>query len=216
MNKKQFAVVIVFAFMMTAGAYIARASEVINPLPREEVDLFLKQLNGQGKLVSFAPGAKEDRIAGRESEDRSFYLEGAPGSWYYLYKADINNDGKDEYVLCSVTGPEAFFDINSIYHEKDGKLVDIFDEIKMPLRNLIRDAEKQDYNLEGNYSGLMGGSIKIEKDQDKVFFTLEKLTRRYAGEGSKEDSDSPQGYKFLWDEFGINLVEYLGDKVYKP
>ena len=218
MNKRQlvgFGAVCAAAVLVVV-ACSAEAGETISPLPRSEVNSFLKELNRQGKVASFNPGVKEDKIAGGESEDRSFYLEGSPGSWYFLYKADINNDGEDEYILCSAAGSGGFFDIESIYQEKDGKLVDIFDEIKIPLRKLIRDAEKKDYDLEEGYGGFMNGSIEIEKEQDKVFFTLEKVTRKYEGEGFEEDFNSPQGYKFLWDDSGINLIEYLGDKVYKP
>jgi len=217
MNKRQlvgFGAVCAAALLVVVCS--VAAGETFSPLSRSEVNSFLKELNRQGKVASFDPGVKEDKIAGGESEDRSFYLEGSPGSWYFLYNADINNDGEEEYILCSVTGSDGIFDIDSIYQERDGKLVDIFDEIKVPLRKLIREAENKDYDPQEGYSGLMQGSIEIEKEQGNVFFTLERITRRYEGEGFEEDFNPPQGYKFLWNDSGIELIEYLKDKVYKP
>ena len=56
---------------------------------------------------------------------------------------------------------------------------------------------------------------RFTPDNNKVFFTLVKVTR---GLGPGEIKyDHPQGYKFLWDKGGIKLVQYyVGDKVYKP
>ncbi len=84
------------------------------------------------------------------------------------------------------------------------------------MRKLIRDADKESYDLEEGYAGFMNGNIKIEKDKDRVYFTLEQITRDYPPAKDHFYHD-PQGWKFLWDNGSIKLVNYyVGDKVYKP
>ena len=55
----------------------------------------------------------------------------------------------------------------------------------------------------------MNGSIRIEKENGKVFFALEQVTRKYEGKGFKEDFNPPQGYKFLWDNKDIKLISIM-------
>lgn len=193
--------------VMSVALCSAEASEVIKPLPEKEVKVFLKRLNSQGIVVAYDESVKEDEVKGGNLENSSFYLKGSD-SWYFIYRADINNDGKDEYILCSASGSGGFFDIDAVYQEKSGKLEDIFDQIKIPMRKLVRDAEKENYDLEEGYTGFMSGSIKIEKEKYRVFFTLEQVTRKYEGKGFEEDFNPSQRFKFLWKDGNIKLVEY--------
>ena len=187
---------------------LSETSESIKPLPEKEVKVFLKRLNSQGIVATFDKDMKEDKYLGWIEESSYFSLEPGGNIGYRLYRVDINNDGKDEYILCTSQGSGAFFDIDAIYQDRKGKLVDIFNEIKMPLRKLVRKAEKEKYDLEEGYAGFINGSIKIAKEKGKVFFTMEQVTRKYAGKGFEEEFNPPQSYKFLWDKTGIRLVQY--------
>jgi len=206
--KKQIIAILAVVSLLLAGNAVA--GEVIAPLrDKKEVGGFIKRLNSQGKVFSIEENVKEDKV--NWADDYSFFMLG-DGQGYSLYKADINNDGKGEYILCLSAGSGGWFDIDAIYQDKNGKLVDIFNDIKIPMRKLIRDAEKEKYDLEEGYAGFMNGSIKIEKDNNKIFFTLEQVTRDYGSDDIKYDH--PKGYKFLWDKGGIKLVQYyVGDKV---
>lgn len=216
MNKKQSIVVcVVCAAVMSATVCPAIAGEIIKSLPEKEVKPFLQQLNSQGVMVTYNKDVKEDKIKAW-ADDLSFFTLDGSDSGYSLYRADINNDSKDEYVLCSAAGSGSFFDIEYIYQDRDGKLVDIYNEIKIPLRRLVRDSEKGKYDLEEGYTGFMNGSIRIEKDNDKVFFTLGQVTREYNGKGFEEDFNPPQSWQFLWDNGGITLVRYsVRQAIYK-
>lgn len=181
-------------------------------MSEKEAKLFLEQLNSQGIIVTYDESVKNDEVTGSNTENSSFYLKGSDAR-YFLYHADINNDGKNDYILCSVSGSGSFFDIDVVYQEKNGKEVDIFDEIKIPLRKLVRETQKEDYDLEEGFA-FMNGSLKIEKENGKVLFTLEEVTRDYGPPEYK--FNPPEGYKFLWKNGDIKLIEhYVGDKVYK-
>ncbi len=214
MNKKQLIVawIISVILLLAANAY---AGKVTKPLGEKEVKRFLGQLNSQGIIASWDENVKENKMEWWDEKNLSFSLESV-GVAYFLYRADINNDSKDEYVLCTRQGSGSYFDIEAIYWESGSKLTDISDQIKLPLRKLIRDAEKEDYDLEDSRGGFMNGSIRIEKDNGKVYFTLEQITRDYPP-AKDHFYHPPQGYKFLWDKNGIKLVQYyVGNKVYKP
>lgn len=114
-----------------------------------------------------------------------------------IYKVDINNDGSDEYILANIDGSGQYFDIVAIYKKDDEKVKDIYDEIKIPLRRLIRDSEKETYDLEEGYAGFMNGSLILEKENQQVLFSI--LER-------SEAHPSPWAYKFLWDKNGIQLI----------
>ena len=218
MNKKQLVVAwVVCAAVMLAAVCSVVAGEVANPLPEQEVKVFLERLNSQGLVASFDKNIKKDTYQGLAEGSVYFSLQPGGNIGYCLYRADINNDGKDEYILCTSQGSGAFFDIESIYQD-NGKFVDIYNEIKIPMRKLIRDAEKETYDLEEGYTGFMNGDIKIEKENGSVLFTLKQVTRKYENKGSFEEDFNPsQSYKLLWDKSGIKLIKhYVGDKIYKP
>ena len=211
MNKRRVLAVVALWFLCSVSV----SAEVISPFSDKlQIQAFLEKLNNQGVIVSYDPSLKRDEITGQQS-DLAFYLKGAISEWYYLYEADINNDGAAEYILCSAGGSGGFFDIVAIYKKKDSKWVNVFEEIKLSLRRLIREADKESYDLEEGWS-LMGGSIAIERIDGLVYFTLEKVTRKYEGKGFEEDFNPPQRYKFLWKNLKLNLIEYyIGDKIYK-
>lgn len=218
MNKNRLIVSwLVCAALVSVVACPAVAGEITRPLPEKEVKVFLAQLNSQGIVAAFDKNMKKDTYLGLAEGSAYFSLEPGGNIGYCLYRADINNDGKDEYILCTSQGSGAFFDIESIYQD-NGKFVDIYNEIKIPLRKLVREAEKEKYNLEEGYSGFINGSIRIEKENGKMSFTLEQVTRKYENKGSFEEDFNPsQSYKFLWEKSGIKLVKYsVGAKIYKP
>jgi hypothetical protein len=200
----------VFARGIAAQAADKRQSsyKIIRPLAEKQVREFLKRLNSQGTVVTYDESVKEDEIRGVNADNLSFYLKGSPTEWYFLYKADINNDGFDEYILCYASGSGGFFRIDKIYKEVNDKLVDIYDEIKIPMCRLIRSAEKASYDLQQGCANFMNGGIKIENEKGKTFFTLEKVARLYEEPGFK--FGPPVGFKFLWENGAIELIEQYG------
>ncbi len=120
------------------------------------------------------------------------------GGAYKFYKVDVNNDGRNEYVLTSSDGSSAWFDIEAIYQYDGNRLKDIFDEIKIPLRKQIRDADKETYDLEEGYVGFMNGDMLINRENGKTFFTI-------INQG--QDHPSAWAYKFLWDKNIIKLIK---------
>jgi len=158
---------------LVAGILSPCFSETINVILNEQgASDFAKQLKKQG-IVMPEDGINE------------------------IYKVDINNDGSDEYILTNIDGSGQYFDIIAIYKKDDEKIKDIYDEIKIPLRRLIRDSEKETYDLEEGYVGFMNGSLILEKDKQQVLFSI--LER-------SEAHPSPWAYKFLWNKNGIQLI----------
>lgn len=192
----------------------ARSRDISKPLGKSEVKHFLKRLNKQKILVTYDKSLSKDKIVQYEPINNSFMLEGSSSAQYFLYKADINNDQTDEYILCVVDGSGSFFDIEAIYKGKDGKLVDILNQIKKPMNKIVEVAIKGDQDLLAGYCGFMNGSIIIEEENGKVFFTLERGVRDYDAKGLQ--FNPPEGFKVLWEKGEVKLLEhYVGDKVYK-
>ena len=200
-TKKILSVILLAIFLFFSNNI--KANEIVHPLPIEEVKPLIKQLNSQGQIITLDKNLKRDKISGINPDNSSFYLEGSD-AWYFLYKADINNDGNNEFILCSASGSGGFFDIDAIYQDKDGKLTDIFNDIKIPMRKLIRDINKESYDITDGYLQLANGSLTIEKENGKTFFTLKEVTRDYDSPEFK--FNEPKSYKFLWDK-NINLVK---------
>lgn len=209
MNKKQLIPIFILALVSNA-----MAGEITKPLGKNEVGSFLNRLNQQKILIVFDKSLSKNKVFQYEPINNSFMLEGSASANYFLYKADINNDGVDEYLLCSVDGSGSFLDIDAIYKERNGKLVDILDEIKKPMEKIVKVAIKGDQDLLAGYCGFMNGSIKIEKENSKVFFTLQRVVRDYDAPGLA--FNPPEGFKMLWGMKTVKLLEhYVGDKVYK-
>jgi len=199
--------------VMLVAVYPAIAGEIVKPLQEKEVIQLLKRLNSDGIIASFDKDIKKDIYQGWIGEI-SFFSLWPGGVAYCLSEADLNNDGMDEYILCTQQGSGGFFDIDAVYAIRNNHFVDIFNQIRIPLRRLVREAEKEKYDLEESYVGFMNGSIGIEKENGKVFFTLEQVTRKYADKGFDEDFNPPQTYKFLWENKEIKLIEHrVGGKL---
>ena len=173
----------------------ANDGKTIKPLQEKEVKSIINQLDTQGilkELYSSTEWNQDDlTFDSFDPDSNCFWLKGIESAWFYLYKADINNDTDEEYILASASGSGQFFDIVAIYKVVDGKFIDLFDEIKLPMRRLIRDWSQADYDLEEGYVGFMYGTIMIEKEGEKIYFII---------------IDKEAAYKFLWDEDVIKLV----------
>lgn len=212
MNKKQLMPIFILALSLLASN--AMASEIVKPLGKSDVELLLKRLNQQKILVTDDKNLPIDKVVQYELINNSFMLEGSSSAEYLLYKADINNDDVDEYVLCFIDGSGSFLDIKAIYKEKNSKLLDILNQIKKSMNKIVKVAIKGDQDLLAGYCGFMNGSIEIEKDDSKVFFTLERVVRDYDAPGLA--FNPPEGFKMLWDKESVKLLEhYVGDNVYK-
>jgi len=178
----------------------------IPPLGEPGVRLVIGRLNREGIIFNFDKKAKKDEIFGYDKK-YGFSIADTGAGWY-LYKVDINNDKEDEYVLTSHAGSGGFFDIEAIYKDKDGKLSDIYGEIKIPMRRLIRKSEKGYYKLDDGYIGFMKGSIDIEDMDGKIYFTLNRTIRDYGIDDYEKSFHPPEHWKFLWDKDGLRLIEF--------
>lgn len=176
----------------------------IKPLDEADVKLVINRLNQQGKLFGF--GEKRDDVFWYH-EDGSFGIADTGNAAWYLYKADINNDNEYEYVLASSQGSGAFFDIEAVYKDKNGQLYDIYDEIRIPMRKLIRDAQNGSYDLEDGCVDFMNGDIDIESVNGKVYFTLHRTTRDYDIDDYKRSFQPPEFFKLLWFGGQIKLAD---------
>ena len=206
---KPLLILILFTFFL-APAY----AEIIYPLStKEEVQSFIDELNQQGINISEwywdEKGKREFDKVENIISNGMFWCDGVSGD-LKIFKVDINNDGDGEYIKTLRVGSGRFFDIAAIYTEEEGKFRDIYNEIKLPMRKLIRDAENEDYDLEEGYGGFMHGSMIVEKEDSKVYFSMIKASGRWFEcdeEGGKWIEDNcPIAYKFLWNSNGIRLV----------
>jgi hypothetical protein len=188
----------VFILLLTC---FCGAGKIIHPLNEREVKSFLEELNGQGIIITqiIYEEVKEDKFRGYNSKDGSFWLEGFISDWFFLYRTDINNDEENEYILAGAGGSGCFFRIDAIYQKQGGKLVDIFDEIKIPMWKLIREKYREVYDTLG------GGIIIIEEKNDKTLFTLEEHARDYDSEGFMHKPT--KRWQFLWENGDIQLVK---------
>jgi hypothetical protein len=177
----------------------------IQPLGEAEVKSVIAKLNEQGIILGYER-IKKNEVFGYNNEHGSFGIADTGEGWY-LYKADINNDKEDEYILLMFGGSGAFLDIEAIYKDDVGKFTDIFDQIKLPMRRLIRETEQATYDLEDGYTGFMNGGIDIESDDGKMYFTMHQTTRDYGIDDYEKSFQPPQYWKFLWDQGGIKLID---------
>ena len=213
MNKKQLIPIFILTFSLLVSNAVA--GEIIKPLRRTEVEVFLKRLNQQKILVSSSKDSSKDKIAYFSPTYSFFRLEDVLCTEFYINKADINNDGIDEYILYyeGGCGSGSFLDIGAIYKEKNGKLIDILDEIKKPMNKIVEISLKGNQDLGCGYAGFMYGSLTIEKEDSKTFFTLR---RKFSDYKARDNKLRQEGFKMFWDKNGVKLLEhYIGDKTYK-
>lgn len=203
-NKAVTLVVLCVMLNFTAPS-IARTTK-IQPLAEKNVRTVVSKLNKQGIVIGYDETVKKDKVLWYNKEYGSFGIENNSGTAYWLYEADINNDKQDECIVTSSSGSGGFFDIEAIYKIENGKFIDSFDQIKIPMRKLIRDANKETYDLEDGYAGFMGGSIDIETIDGKTYFTLTRVRRDYGIDDHEKSFQGPEVWKFLWDKRGIRFV----------
>ena len=197
--------IIICSITLSLSAFAIAEATKIQPLGENEGREFVDKLNKQGIIIGFEKGYKSDRIYFYDS-DGSFGIENNSGTSYCIYKTDINNDKEDEYVVTSVSGSGGFFDIDAIYKKLNGKYSDIFGQIKIPMRKLIRDSENASYDLEDGYVGYMHGNIVIETVEGVIYFTLTQITRNYDVDDFEKSFQPQESWKFLWDENGLKLI----------
>lgn len=196
--------VVFFVIILCASIVMANTTK-LQPLGEAEIRAVISKLNNYGIVLGFDANAKKNEVFGYSKEHGSFGIANTEAGWY-LYKTDINNDREDEYVLTSSQGSGCFFDIEAIYKDKNGKPSDIYEEIKIPIRKLIRDSQKASYDIEEGYSGFMNGGIDIESIDGKIFFTLQQVTRDYNINDYDKSFQKPELWKFLWDDNKLKLI----------
>lgn len=212
MNKKKLILILIFGINLL---FISCAlAEIIYPISsQQELQSLVGDLNKQKIKMSnwyydedINPGVdktfeKVESVIG----NGEFFIEGVNGGFKF-FKVDINNDGQDEYVKTFEEGSGRFFDIEAVY--KQEKFIDIYNEIKLSMRKLIRDAEKETYDLEEGYVGHAFGDVIVEKRNGKVYFTIleGRTDRSWEDLNSFNVSDKPKAYEFLWENNKIKLL----------
>jgi len=216
MSRKQLIVILILGVCIFLSLNSALA-EIIYPISsKEELQSLVRELNKQNIKMSdwyydedINPGA-DKTLEKVESvvENGEFFIEGANGGFKF-FKIDINNDGADEYVKTLEVGSGRFFDIEAVYKTVSGKFVDIYGELKLPMRKLIRDTDNETYDLEDGYPGHAFGDIIVERKNKQIYFSI--ITARESGR-SWEDINSfnvskkPRTYEFLWAHKEIKLT----------
>jgi hypothetical protein len=212
----------IFASVMAAGLGVGiffsiALAEVVYPIiaREKEVKRLVHWLNSQG--IKVARYALEEKKFEKVKFDRgsfSFTVEEIGGAAYTFYKTDINNDGRDEYVLTEKGDIGRWFDISAVYTQEKGKLQDIYEEVRLPLRALLRDAQHASYNLEDGFVGIPQGDMIMEEEGGRIFFSIvESHGSWYYCPKTKNAKcrwvreDCPQVYTFFWSKQGIELVK---------
>ena len=201
---------ILFALICLFGLS-AFAESSVSPLEKEEVLYFLSELNNQKIFLAdeFSyPNAASSHAAPKYnrlntfSEENGFFISGSPLE-YFAYKADINNDGGEEYVLFSSGKTKKSFRVVAIYKKVRGEYIDVFSEIEKPIFSQIREwLEKEHPSQEVGFH--ISGITMQEDLTGKTYFTVH-ADNYFWGTGKWED-DIVITYKFLWDKSGLELV----------
>lgn len=125
------------------------------------------------------------------------------GISFHVYHVDINNDEKEEYVLCYQDSN--CFKIRAVYREVDGKLINIFEDVKLSMINILRDLQKGFCESEKDITEYVRGRIILTKKDGKIFFTIAEINP-FWGQMKLRDKEYLY-YTFLWDKEGIRLVQ---------
>lgn len=200
-------------------------AEVIYPLNSQDVlQSLIREFNIQQiKMADWYydedinPAAdKTFEIITGVNKNGEFFIEGANGG-FKLFKVDINNDGEEEFVKTLESGSGRFFDIEAVYKKVNGGYVDINDEIKLPIRKLIRDTKNETYDLEEGYVGFAFGDIIVEKKDGKIYFTLlqGRTSRPWEDLNSFNVSETAEAYEFLWSGKDLTLNRVYDRKLRK-
>jgi len=223
MNKKQLIVVWVLGISLL---FLTHAlAETVYPISsKKELQSLVGDLNKQRIKMSswyndedINPGVdKTFEKVESVIENGEFFIEGVNGGLKF-FKVDINNDGQDEYVKTLEEGSGRFFDIEAIYKINNDKFIDIYTEIRLPIRRLMREAEKAKYDLEEGYPGHAFGDMIVEKRAGKVYFTIleGRTARPWEDLNSFNAGDKPRAYEFLWEHKKIKLIRVYDRKIEK-
>jgi len=209
MNKK---LIITLALLLFSTSAFA---EIIYPFSsKEDLQALVFKLNQQKIKMSdwyydedINPGAnKTFEKVESVNNNGEFFIEGVNGGFKF-FKADINNDGKDEYIKALEVGSFRLFGIEAVYKEVDGKFVDIYNEIQLPMQKAINKAKGVKEN-DPRQPAPAFGDMLIEKKDGKVYFTiLEGAGKRGWEDLSRFDaSDKPAAYEFLWAEGKLTFL----------
>lgn len=216
MNKARLIVISVIGISALLSLHPVLAETIYPIFSKDELQSLVTELNKQKIKMSdwysdfdINPGVDKtfEKITD-VIENGEFFIEGANGGFKF-FKIDINNDGEDEYVKTLEVGLGRLFDIEAVYKTVDGKFIDIYSELKLPMRKLIRDADKGTYDLEDGYPGHPFGDIIVERKGKQIYFSI--ITARESGR-SWEDlkffnvSKKPRTYEFLWANKEIKLT----------
>ncbi|MFH1877604.1 MAG: hypothetical protein ABH883_02210 [Candidatus Omnitrophota bacterium] len=171
----------------------------------------LQRLNAAGIILSRAEGLEKDKIISYSTEYGWFELKGSY-AYYELYEADINNDGKNEYVLVVSDGSPESVEIRAVYAADENRITDIYPGAGEIVNGLIKGWIERGSGL-GDYSGYRGIEVLIKKENGKIYFTRGFIPLNSMG----EDSGYQVSYcTFLWDKKGVVLVngytEEAGDE----
>ena len=187
------------------------AESDVSPLEKAEVLSFLSELNNQKIFLAdefsypnaaSSPAAPKYNRLNTFSEENGFFISGAPLE-YLAYKADVNNDGGEEYILVSSGKTKKSFRVNAIYKKVDGEYIDVFSEIEKPMSLQIREWLKKEHPSQE--VGFRISGISLQKDlTGKTYFTVH-ADNYFWGTGKWEDGIVVT-YKFLWDKNGLELI----------
>lgn len=213
MNKELIGVCLIGMYVLFPLRALA---EIIYPiLSKNELQSVVGELNKQKIKMSdwyndedINPGSnKAFEKVESVSDNGEFFIEGVNGGFKF-FKVDINNDGRDEYVKTLEVGSGRFFDIEAVYQKVNGKFVDLYDELRLPMRKAMRDAEGATYDLGEGYVGHAFGDIVIEKTGGKIYFTIleGRAQRGWEDLNSFNVSDRPTAYEFLWRGSNLSLL----------
>ncbi len=217
MNKSFASIYVSFVVMLSPSISWPQTNppEAIPPILNvQEIQNAISAFNQDGlRIYPDTQDKGAEFVQSFDPKSGNFYIRGLGGSSYRIYKADINNDGDDEYVLVGQGGSGQFFDIEAIYKRKDGKFQDIYDQIKLSLRKLLRSEEKASYDLEEGYVGMMHGDILIEKENGKVYFSLVEASGQWwasfsnPGDDTRREEHHPAAHKYLWDKGTVRHIK---------
>jgi hypothetical protein len=191
--------------------------EVIYPIVSSEKALkdLVRRLNKQKiRVAKFSLEESGWEAVKFDPGSFTFTIEEIGGGRFTFYRMDINNDRHDEYVLTEKGDLGSWFDIAAVYQEDKAGLRDIYEEVKLPLRAFLREAQHASYNLEEGFVGISHGDMIVEKEDGKIYFSLVEShgTWLYCPPGKNARcrwvrENYPQVHKFLWEKDKILLVK---------
>ncbi len=192
-------------------------AEVTYPIiaSEQEAKTVVRRLNAQNiKVAKYALEESRFEDVKFEPGSFSFTIEEIGGPRFTFYKMDIDNDGQEEYVLTEKGDVGFWFDIDAVYKEDRSNFKDIYDEIKLPMRTLLREAQHANYNLEEGFVGISRGDMIVEKEGGKTYFSLVESHGTWLYCPKQKNAkchwvkeNCPEVHKFLWEGANIQLIK---------